>query len=41
VSLPPTFPTAASFIVIHIGPDVNPFVVGAMPRGTTFASAPA
>jgi hypothetical protein len=41
VSLPPTFPTAASFIVVHIGPDVNPFVVGAMPRGTTLVSAPA
>jgi hypothetical protein len=40
VSLPATIPTAASFIVAHIGTDVNPFVVGAMPRGTTLASAP-
>jgi hypothetical protein len=41
VSLPATIPTAASFIVVHIGTDVNPFLVGAMPSGTTLASAPA
>jgi hypothetical protein len=41
VPLPASIPTAASFIVVHIGTDVHPFVVGPMPRGTTLASAPA
>ena len=39
--LPASVPTAASFIVVHVGADVHPFVVGAMPRGTTLASPPA
>ena len=37
VPLPAYIPTAASFVVVHIGPDVHPFVVGAMPQGTTMA----
>jgi len=36
--LPASIPAAASFIVVHVGTDVHPFVVGAMPRGTTMAS---
>jgi hypothetical protein len=39
--LPASIPTAASFIVVYIGTDVHPFVVGSMPRGTTMASPPA
>lgn len=39
--LPASIPTAASFIVVHIGTDVHPFVVGPMPRGTTMAFPPA
>jgi hypothetical protein len=39
--LPASIPTAASFIVVHIGTDVHPFVVGPMPRGTIMASPPA
>jgi hypothetical protein len=38
--LPASIPTAASFIVVHIGTDVHPLVVGPMPRGTTMASPP-
>ena len=41
VPLPAYIPTAASFVVVHIGSDVYPFVVGAMPRGTTLASGAA
>ena len=41
VPLPAHIPTAASFVVVHVGTDVHPFVVGAMPRGTTMASPPA
>ena len=41
VPLPAHIPTAASFVVAHVGTDVHPFVVGAMPRGTTMASPPA
>jgi hypothetical protein len=39
--LPASIPTAASFIVVHVGTGVHPFVVGPMPRGTTMASPPA
>jgi hypothetical protein len=41
VPLPAHIPTAASFVVVYVGTDVHPFVVGAMPRGTTMASPPA
>jgi hypothetical protein len=41
VPLPAHIPTAASFVVVHVGTDVHPFVVGAMPRGATMASPPA
>ena len=41
VTLPASIPTAASFIAVHIGTDVQPFVVGPMPRGTTMATLPA
>jgi hypothetical protein len=40
LSLPGAIPTAASFIVVHVGTDVHPFVVGPMPRGTTMAFPP-
>jgi hypothetical protein len=36
--LPASIPAAASFVVVQVGTDVHPFVVGAMPRGTTMAS---
>ena len=41
IPLPASVPSAASFIAVHIGTDVHPFVVGPMPRGTTMASPPA
>lgn len=41
VPLPAHIPTAASFVVVYVGTDVHPLVVGAMPRGTTMASPPA
>jgi hypothetical protein len=40
VPLPAHIPTAASFVVVHIGADVHPLVIGPMPPGTTLASAP-
>jgi hypothetical protein len=36
--LPASIPAAASFVVVQVGTDVHPFVVGSMPRGTTMAS---
>jgi hypothetical protein len=39
--LPAHIPTAASFVVVYVGTDVHPFVVGAMPPGTTMAAPPA
>jgi hypothetical protein len=41
VPIPASVPTAASFVVVHVGSDVHPFVLGPMPRGTTMASPPA
>ncbi len=38
VPLPAHIPTAASFVVVQVGTDVHPLVVGPMPRGTTMAS---
>ena len=38
VPLPTHIPTAASFVVVEVGTDVHPFVVGPMPRGSTMAS---
>jgi hypothetical protein len=40
VALPASIPTVASFIAVHIGAEVHPFVVGPMPRGTTMATPP-
>jgi hypothetical protein len=37
--LPAHIPNAASFVVVHVGPGVHPFVVGPMPPGTTIAPA--
>ena len=33
--LPASVPTSASFVVVRVGTDVYPFVVGPMPTGTT------
>lgn len=41
VPLPSSFPSVASFIVVHVDTDVFPFTVGPMPRGTTMTSPPA
>ena len=32
ISLPASFPTIASFVVVHVGTRVVPFTIGAMPR---------
>jgi hypothetical protein len=32
VPLPEAFPTAASFVVVHVGTDVHPVTIGPMPR---------
>lgn len=41
VALPTIIPPSASFIVVHVGANVHPLVVGPMPPGTTLAAGTA